>query len=162
MFDKNRFRIRRPEDDANIHLIALPTTDEGRARANAVAMQMLFYPAVYIVTVFPIAIVRWITFSGQYVPFPATCFASMLFSSSGLFHVILFALTRPRLLPTRDPTYEEKPKLHTMSIALPMQSRVKSGWTEDFDQWKVNRLSDAEVPPVPPLPPALPPKDYEV
>ncbi|KIM75363.1 hypothetical protein PILCRDRAFT_827270 [Piloderma croceum F 1598] len=75
-----------------------------RQDSNSVAMRLLFYPAVYIITVLPIAVVRWTTFSNAnaYVPFAATAFADALFASSGLLNVILFALTRPKVLPSRE------------------------------------------------------------
>ncbi|KIM86585.1 hypothetical protein PILCRDRAFT_815818 [Piloderma croceum F 1598] len=75
-----------------------------RLDSNSVAMKLLFYPAVYIITVLPISIVRFITFfnANAYVPFTATAFADILFASSGLLNVILFALTRPKVLPSRE------------------------------------------------------------
>jgi hypothetical protein len=42
------------------------------------------------------------TFNGTNVPFGATVFATIAFSSSGVLNVILFTLTRPKLLPSRD------------------------------------------------------------
>jgi hypothetical protein len=77
-------------------------SNRGASDSGAVAMQLLFYPLVYVVTVAPVAIVRWLAFSGHKIPFAATAFASCLFSLSGLFNVILFRLTRPKLLPTRS------------------------------------------------------------
>jgi hypothetical protein len=49
-------------------------------------------------------VVRLITFfnANAYVPFAATAFADALFASSGLLNVILFALTRPKVLPSRE------------------------------------------------------------
>lgn len=70
--------------------------------ADAIAMQMLFYPLIYTITVLPIAIVRFKAFRGGHVPFGATVLADVIFSFSGLFNVILFSLTRPSLLPRRD------------------------------------------------------------
>lgn len=66
-------------------------------------MCLASYPAVYIIAVAPMAIVRWMAFSGYIVPSAATLIASILFSFSGLFNVILYASTRPKLMPTRGP-----------------------------------------------------------
>ena len=54
--------------------------------------------------VLPITVVRWTTFSNAnaYVPFAATAFADTLFASSGWLNVVLFALTRPKVLPSRE------------------------------------------------------------
>lgn len=57
---------------------------------------------MYTITVLPIAVVRWSAFSSNNVPFAATIVADVLFASSGLLNVILFAITRPALLPSRD------------------------------------------------------------
>jgi len=94
-----KIRIRRDSDGPALESFATSTGRSESIRSNAIAMQMLFYPAVYIVTVFPIAIVRWMVFSGKTVPFAATAFSSVLFSLSGLFNVMLFKLTRPKLMP---------------------------------------------------------------
>ncbi|EGO05201.1 hypothetical protein SERLA73DRAFT_174199 [Serpula lacrymans var. lacrymans S7.3] len=69
---------------------------------SAIAVQMLFYPAVYIITVLPIAAARFSEFHSNNVPFGVTAFADSLFASSGLFNTILYALTRPKLLPRRS------------------------------------------------------------
>ncbi|THH10932.1 hypothetical protein EW145_g998 [Phellinidium pouzarii] len=69
---------------------------------DGIAMQMLFYPMVYTLTVLPIAIVRFRAFNNQYVPFVYTVIADVLFSCSGFFNVCLFRLTRPALLPRRE------------------------------------------------------------
>ncbi|KAE9408213.1 hypothetical protein BT96DRAFT_1013670 [Gymnopus androsaceus JB14] len=74
-----------------------------RVESNAIAMHMLFYPLIYILAVTPITVVRWMAFANLTVPFPATAFASITFSSSGVFNVLLFAFTRPKLLPHREP-----------------------------------------------------------
>ncbi|KAF8898861.1 hypothetical protein BD779DRAFT_1485889 [Infundibulicybe gibba] len=99
IMDGGRFRLQtRLERELND--FALNNRNE-RTKSNSIAMQMLFYPAVYIVTVSPISIARWLSFSGKSVPFPATAFASVLFSSSGLLNVILFTSTRPKLIRNR-------------------------------------------------------------
>ena len=52
-------------------------------------------------SVIPLSIARWMTFSGKNIPFAVTVFGSVLFYSSGQFNVILFRLTRPKLIPSR-------------------------------------------------------------
>ncbi|KII93803.1 hypothetical protein PLICRDRAFT_171510 [Plicaturopsis crispa FD-325 SS-3] len=75
--------------------------DSARRGGRTVATQMLFYPAVYIITVLPIAVARFMHFGGHGVPFPATAFSDILYVSSGILDVILFSFTRPTLLPDR-------------------------------------------------------------
>ncbi|KIY73194.1 hypothetical protein CYLTODRAFT_387202 [Cylindrobasidium torrendii FP15055 ss-10] len=96
--DKGRLRRRGSRDPR-----ASTTTSTYRKRHSAVmAMQMLFYPAVYIVTVTPISITRWIDFSSAAdLPFAATCFSGICFNLSGFLNVLLFTLTRPGLVPNR-------------------------------------------------------------
>ncbi|KAF8913599.1 hypothetical protein CPB85DRAFT_1375615 [Mucidula mucida] len=97
LVDAGRIRRRRRSDP---NLDALSAS---MSRSSAIAMQMMFYPAVYLIAVFPMSAVRWLAFSGVEVPFAATAVASVLFSSSGLLNVLLFSLTRPGLVPNRNP-----------------------------------------------------------
>jgi hypothetical protein len=64
---------------------------------SSIVWQMLFYPAVYIITVIPISISRFLSFGGNNVPYPVLFFSSCLFSASGLLNSLLFAYTRPSL-----------------------------------------------------------------
>ncbi|KAJ8083900.1 hypothetical protein PM082_002666 [Marasmius tenuissimus] len=82
-------------------LVSSVASTESTSR-RFVALQMLFYPLVYIITILPICIVRWLHYAGRSIPFPATAFAAILFFSSGLFNVCLFVYTRPKLLPRRE------------------------------------------------------------
>lgn len=77
-------------------------------RSKTLAVQMLFYPAVYIATVTPVSVVRWLEFGGTSVPFSATAFASVCFSCSGIFNVILFSVTRPGIVPIRGLTNSDE------------------------------------------------------
>ncbi|KAF8068761.1 hypothetical protein FPV67DRAFT_1652217 [Lyophyllum atratum] len=72
--------------------------EEEERQAKAIANLMLFYPAVYIVCVFPVGLVRWLAFSGKYVPPGATIISSIVFSLSGLLNTILYVTTRPELV----------------------------------------------------------------
>ncbi|RDB30849.1 hypothetical protein Hypma_005911 [Hypsizygus marmoreus] len=99
--------------------------DEERRQARAIANLMLFYPAVYIFCVFPVGLVRWLVFSGNYVPRPATIFASIVFSLSGLLNTILYVLTRPELVrgsgedPPEAARTKRKPELGTEKTSQP-------------------------------------------
>ncbi|KAI6149668.1 hypothetical protein BKA82DRAFT_161481 [Pisolithus tinctorius] len=73
----------------------------GAPAESARAIQMLFYPLVYIIVVLPISAARFSEFKGHTVPFAVTIFTDTLFALSGLFDTILYAFTRPRLLPRR-------------------------------------------------------------
>ncbi|KII93804.1 hypothetical protein PLICRDRAFT_405927 [Plicaturopsis crispa FD-325 SS-3] len=72
-----------------------------RRKGGVIALQMLFYPAVYIVTVIPISVVRFTAFGGYHIPFAGTAVADVIFALSGVLNVILFSLTRPKLMPSR-------------------------------------------------------------
>jgi hypothetical protein len=103
--DGMRFRYLGWKSKSRVRLGMVTDTDWGktdREKSSAIAMQLLFYPMIYIITVIPMTVVRWMAFTNSSVPFPATAFASVAFSSSGIFNVILFALTRPKLLPQRE------------------------------------------------------------
>lgn len=72
-----------------------------RGNEGAIALRMLFYPAVYIVTVLPITAARFTQFHTQKVPWGVTAWADTLLLLSGFFNAILYTLTRPKLLPHR-------------------------------------------------------------
>ncbi|KAF8889635.1 hypothetical protein BD779DRAFT_323283 [Infundibulicybe gibba] len=80
---------------------------EEEKQAKDVANLMLFYPAIYIICVFPIGLVRWLKFGGHYVPPAATIFGSVMFSLSGIFNVILYKITRPDWVSAPSPTPSE-------------------------------------------------------
>lgn len=72
-----------------------------RGDEGIIALRMLFYPAVYIVTVLPITAARFTQFQTQSVPWGVTAWADTLLLLSGFFNTILYTLTRPKLLPRR-------------------------------------------------------------
>ncbi|KAI3622476.1 hypothetical protein WG66_015193 [Moniliophthora roreri] len=145
-----RFRRRRNSGETAFKL--------EKTQANTMAMQMLFYPLIYIVTVFPIAVVRWLAFDGTEVPFEATTFAAILFSSSGLFNTLLFAWTRPKLLPYRDGTSTAQARSQRStqngSNSTPTQQHpaVISPWDNPeygFDDWKYPYPANVSVAHIP-------------
>ncbi|KAG7448091.1 uncharacterized protein BT62DRAFT_891013 [Guyanagaster necrorhizus] len=95
--DGYKMRLRRRS--VNVDAYSLNTVSSAARHSNDIARYMLFYPAVYIVTVIPISVVRWCAFSGTYVPFAATAFSSVCFACSGIFNTILFTITRPGVVP---------------------------------------------------------------
>ncbi|KIK12950.1 hypothetical protein PISMIDRAFT_18340 [Pisolithus microcarpus 441] len=69
--------------------------------------------------VLPISAARFSEFSGRAVPFAVTAFADTLFASSGLFDTILYASTRPRLMPRRpshDPQSDLIARIATVRV----------------------------------------------
>ncbi|EPQ60547.1 hypothetical protein GLOTRDRAFT_135219 [Gloeophyllum trabeum ATCC 11539] len=98
IIDGLKVRVPRREERSHLNM----TSSNGMKDAGRLAMEMLFYPAVYTITVLPIAVVRWRAFYSDDVPFAATIVADVLFASSGVLNVVLFAITRPALLPTRE------------------------------------------------------------
>ncbi|KAI9508438.1 hypothetical protein F5148DRAFT_1284056 [Russula earlei] len=67
--------------------------------ASKRAYGLLYYPAVYIIGVLPLSIVRYRTFAHHYIPSDAIIFVDIVYLANGLFNVILFSITRPFLLP---------------------------------------------------------------
>jgi hypothetical protein len=98
VFNGWHMRFPSKEERQQVGLRDLP----GCKTTDNLAIQMLFYPAVYTICVLPIAIARWSTFYGGDIPLWATVVADCIFAASGLFNVILFALTRPTLVPKRS------------------------------------------------------------
>lgn len=73
--------------------------DDEEERANKqIANLMLFYPAVYILCVLPMSIVRWLDFTGHTLSPSAFIGSIVLFSLTGFFDVLLFKYTRPSLI----------------------------------------------------------------
>jgi hypothetical protein len=102
------------------------------------------------------AIVRWMAFSGKSVPFEATAFASVLFSSSGLLNVILFTSTRPKLMPTRGAIHAfggnstfgspTTPTGMAFTSRISIQRRDHTLLTNDYDieAWKAASQHESE------------------
>ncbi|KAF9050251.1 hypothetical protein BJ165DRAFT_1341851 [Panaeolus papilionaceus] len=80
-------------DDTHRH-----TESEEVKRTKAIANSMLYYPLVYIVCIFPNTISRWLSFRGTTVSYQFILFSNSLFALSGLFNLVLFFFTRPRLV----------------------------------------------------------------
>ncbi|KAH9949010.1 hypothetical protein B0H21DRAFT_843590 [Amylocystis lapponica] len=64
----------------------------------SIAKQMLLYPTAYVVLILPIAVCRFVEWSGRTVPDAATFFSDSVFLLSGLVNMTLFVATR-RVLP---------------------------------------------------------------
>ncbi|TFK38107.1 hypothetical protein BDQ12DRAFT_683986 [Crucibulum laeve] len=95
-------------------------------QSKAIANLMLFYPAIYIFCVFPVGLVRWLKFSGHDdIPPAATIFASILFSLSGLFNVILYKYTRPELVAGRSIELPSEAELYSDSYHMAHSTRGK-------------------------------------
>ena len=65
---------------------------------------MLRYPVVYLTSIGPYSIVRWLFFSGIKVKYQITLLFSTFFSLSGFFNTVLFFLTRPNLVTGHEDT----------------------------------------------------------
>ncbi|KAL5495464.1 hypothetical protein ACEPAI_927 [Sanghuangporus weigelae] len=111
-----KVRYRRAKERKHISTQS-SVTSNGRG-VDKVASQMLFYPAVYTITILPIAIVRFRAFHDEHVPFAYTAIADVLFVCSGFFNVCLFGFTRPSLLPRRDTFASSGQSLHPLTFSL--------------------------------------------
>lgn len=75
-------------------------SDEDR-KIKAVANSLLLYPAVYIFCVFPNSLSRWLYFTNGLkhpVPYEFSLFASSLYGLSGMLNLVVFLLTRPKVV----------------------------------------------------------------
>ncbi|KAK0463750.1 uncharacterized protein EV420DRAFT_1106427 [Desarmillaria tabescens] len=148
LVDGYKIRLRRRSDASSTKSVTDGTKgmSSSAQRSNAIAMRMLFYPAVYLVAIFPMSLVRWLSFFGMKVPFIATAFASILFSSSGILNVILFTLTRPGLVPNRGPSNSQRscelygslasPGVQTGFRHPPVSPRTQAEDSIEGEEWK--------------------------
>lgn len=60
--------------------------------------QLFSYPAVYVVCVLPLTIVRWVDLNDDNISAAAIIVTSIIYSLSGFFNVLLFKFTRPTLI----------------------------------------------------------------
>ncbi|RXW18068.1 hypothetical protein EST38_g7786 [Candolleomyces aberdarensis] len=105
--------------------------DEEERAARAMANLLLFYPAVYIICVFPISLARWLRFGrGSKPPFQFTLFASALFSFSGLFNVILYFMTRRE--------YAVGPSISVTAPALPSTAQNNNHYLSDKEASQIS------------------------
>jgi len=81
--------------------------DEVDSKMYKVAMQLMWYPLIYTIGIIPIAVARFVEFSGHVVPFWLTISADFLFNLNGFFNVLLFAATYKRLPEMCLPTLSE-------------------------------------------------------
>jgi len=80
---------------------ALDIESEDDKKIKAVANSLLFYPAVFICCFFPNTLSRWLYFTDKpnnSPPYQFTLFASSIYALSGVFNLILFFLTRPKIV----------------------------------------------------------------
>ncbi|KAI9441548.1 hypothetical protein H4582DRAFT_1933362 [Lactarius indigo] len=68
-------------------------------RSHTLAYKMLAYPIIYIITILPLAAARYSQFAGHKPRTGVTIFADGLYLASGFLNVLLYAYTRPFLLP---------------------------------------------------------------
>ncbi|KAI6047732.1 hypothetical protein EDC04DRAFT_2556091 [Pisolithus marmoratus] len=128
LVDDNRFRWWGKQERRSIPNGMVPSVERLRAT------QLFFYPLVYIIVVLPISAARFSQFKGHYVPFAVTAFADTLFASCGLFDTILYAVTRPRLMPRRpsqDPQSALLARLTNVQMAhdrFPQDHRIEDGF----------------------------------
>ncbi|KAG8943691.1 hypothetical protein FRC03_002407 [Tulasnella sp. 419] len=67
-----------------------------------IAKRMIIYPIAYIILILPITVVRLIEQARDEtnpLPMEFTTFGGIIYSASGLVNVLLYVITRPRLLP---------------------------------------------------------------
>ncbi|KAI9507341.1 hypothetical protein F5148DRAFT_1309566 [Russula earlei] len=105
-----------------------PVRQEISDMASRRAYGLLYYPAVYIIAVLPLSIVRYSAFTHHSTPFGATIFVDMIYLSNGLFNVILFSVTRPFLLPHDPNSPDGSPRQGPISeVQPPIQDAAING-----------------------------------
>ncbi|KZT36061.1 hypothetical protein SISSUDRAFT_95663 [Sistotremastrum suecicum HHB10207 ss-3] len=90
----------------------------GDPYARSVALKMSLYPIVYLITITPMSIARYIQFAHPQrpPPFEYIIAASFLFSSAGTFNAILFTFTRPNLIPGKSKDDREEEALRRLKL----------------------------------------------
>ncbi|KAF8585577.1 hypothetical protein K439DRAFT_1040933 [Ramaria rubella] len=147
-----RIIIVEPTDQKWLRYRVIWTTKEQRVLSRAQEdgpvnpRRMLYYPAVYIVTVLPIAVVRIHAFVSSAVPFAATVFSGVLFSASGFFNVIVYTNTRPALLrpngPATDvPAMSKQPKVFFYPDPDPSENDLHLAQAEGEESHQQERTS---------------------
>ncbi|KAI5996823.1 hypothetical protein F5J12DRAFT_929075 [Pisolithus orientalis] len=126
LVDGRRFRWRRKQDSRIIPY------GVGTSAESARAIQILSYPLLYIVQVLPHSVARFLQFSGHDVPFAVTAFTSTLFASCGLFNTILYAFTRPGLMPGRPSYVPQSVHVATARVA---HNRFAQGYMVEDDSF---------------------------
>ncbi|KAG8993853.1 hypothetical protein FRB94_010328 [Tulasnella sp. JGI-2019a] len=98
-------------------------TSEERKRLMRTARRLLAYPIVYIITILPMTIIRWIQFIQPHhnIPSEAIAFSSIVYTSSGFFNAILYTITHWRFL-----TRSTEPQI-TTAIEVTMKSESHHG-----------------------------------
>jgi len=128
------------------------STVQGKA-IKKLALQMIFYPLIYFVCIMPQSIVRFIQFANNErpPPFPASAFAAITFSSSGFLNVILYAYTRPSLLP-RDPAGNDEATTDKFPDSDPVLEGLEYASNDPHDadsmggsQSRLSRIITSEV-----------------
>ncbi|KZT32415.1 hypothetical protein SISSUDRAFT_1133172 [Sistotremastrum suecicum HHB10207 ss-3] len=119
---------------------------EGERSMQTMAFQMSLYPVIYMLTITPSSVARFIQFArpNNPPPFPVSAFASVAFASSGIFNVLLFSITRPALIPRRS-RQDGQSTPNNRTITSPRNSIQWRRRTEECaDQWflPLNDLSD--------------------
>ncbi|KAK0220350.1 hypothetical protein IW262DRAFT_1461614 [Armillaria fumosa] len=117
--------------------------DERQSKAVTNLMLMLVHPILYAICVFPVTIVRWLSFSDRvYVPPRATFFAGILFSLSGLFNSILYTATRPDLVASTitplgipDAKLDDDVPGQLVGFGLDSDEESLSGSRQDRNRW---------------------------
>ncbi|KAF9526925.1 hypothetical protein CPB83DRAFT_895778 [Crepidotus variabilis] len=131
-----------------------PVDSEEDKQAKAIAKMMLFFPAVYIFTILPNSLARWLTTAGHDIPSEFILFGNTVFGSSGFLNFILFLLTRPAIVIGETITVEHVPNLplHSPSISKHSYSDTSHmGQLPDFsqgeqrEQRQSSHLSDGDV-----------------
>ncbi|PPQ78887.1 hypothetical protein CVT24_012274 [Panaeolus cyanescens] len=115
---------------------------EETRRTKAIANSMLYYPLVYIVCVFPNTISRWLSFEGYRVPYQFVLFANSIFALSGLFNLVLFFLTRPKLVIGQPLDGDDQPS--HLQINLP--ERPSAAMLSPKRSCKFGYLADLRTP----------------
>ncbi|KAI6156984.1 hypothetical protein BKA82DRAFT_539533 [Pisolithus tinctorius] len=104
----------------------------GTSPESVRATQMLFYPLLYVVLVLPLSAARFSQIRGDNVPFSVTASSAALFALSGLFNTILYAFTRPRLIPGRA---SRNPEGAHVTIAGMAHDRFRHGYVAGDDSF---------------------------
>ncbi|KAF8524876.1 hypothetical protein BU17DRAFT_84426 [Hysterangium stoloniferum] len=114
VIEKGKVRLLRVDSENSWkYLIGRDSTD---IQMTQVAKGMLGFPILFTVTILPIAICRFIAWSGGKVSMQATIFADAVFSLTGVFDLVLFMATKS-LLPEDGFMWWISPRPHVSAAA---------------------------------------------
>ncbi|KAF5356978.1 hypothetical protein D9756_006623 [Leucocoprinus leucothites] len=127
--------------------------DEDERESRITANLLLFYPAIHVVCVLPLSIVRWKYFAEGVQTSASVLTTSSIFELSGFFNAVLYAFARPDLVSGQN---LERP-LQSQQVAIPVMSQTALSGTGVAGEQVRRRIPQGVLPDDDEANPAPPP-----